>query len=249
MEVFGAHWLNHSQKISTSWKERVSDRDLVLIAGDISWAMRLCEAEPDLRFIASLPGRKVLCKGNHDYWWASASKVRAVLPEGMFIIQNDALLLDGVAFGGSRLWMDHAMAPLDLPERKDPVAAMPDSPGKPIKTRDREENGEEDERIFRRELGRLEMSLGRMSPDAALKIALVHYPPISTDFQATRASRLLEQGGVRHCVFGHLHHLAPSFGQYSLAEKTARLGERNGVEYHLTSCDYLDFIPALITEI
>ncbi len=66
MEVFGAHWLNHSQKISTSWKERVSDRDLVLIAGDISWAMRLHEAESDLRFIASLPGRKVLCKGNHD---------------------------------------------------------------------------------------------------------------------------------------------------------------------------------------
>jgi predicted phosphohydrolase len=243
MAVFGEHWANHPARIAKAWKDRVKEEDVVLVAGDISWAMRLENAMADLLFIAGLPGRKVLLKGNHDFWWSSASRVRSVLPDGMYIIQNDAFELDGVAFSGSRLWVDHTMGLVNLPQRCPDPGATVESPAAPERVqREKKEVQEEDERIFVRELNRLEMSLGRMDPDTGFKVAMVHYPPISTDFERTRASTLLEAHGIRHCVFGHLHNLVPSPG-------VAFLGAMHGVSYHLTSCDYLDFIPALVAEV
>ena len=106
MNVFGSHWDRHFEVISEHWRRMVAPEDVVLIPGDISWAMQLEEALDDLRAIAALPGQKLLLRGNHDYWWSSLTKLRAVLPEGMRVIQNDALKLNGasdIAFviGGS----------------------------------------------------------------------------------------------------------------------------------------------------
>ncbi|MHC4941411.1 MAG: metallophosphoesterase [Planctomycetota bacterium] len=244
MAVFGDHWKNHEEKLSRAWKEIVGEEDLVLIAGDISWAMKLDGALPDLQFIASLPGRKVLVRGNHDYWWSSPSKVRAALPEGIFILHNDALEIDGAALSGTRLWIDHDMGPIRMASR-DP---MTDKEGKTASVDPAgglmlaEEDLEQDEKIYQRELNRLQLSLSNIDQTAEVKIAMVHFPPLATDLKETRATRPLEEAGVHHCVFGHLHNLKPSSGH-------GFYGCRKGITYHLTSCDYLDFIPALIAQI
>lgn len=241
MDIFGDHWADHPERIARAWKERIEPGDIVLIAGDISWAMKLHEAGPDLEFIARLPGRKVLIRGNHDYWWTSPSKIRAVLPDGMFILHHDALTLDNVALAGTRLWIDHQMPLLRLPLRDSipPVPEVLRAAGEGPK--EREEDPEQDEKIFQRELGRLKLALGRLDDSADLKICMVHYPPLSNDLKETRASRLIESARVQHCVFGHLHNLRPSPAR-------SFFGAGRGVAYHLTSCDYLDFVPDLIAE-
>ena len=104
MEVFGTHWEGHWQKIKQDWLEKVRYEDVVLIPGDISWAMQLEHAVEDLRAVGDLPGRKIILRGNHDYWWGSITRVREALPEGMYALQNDAIELDGVVFCGSRGW-------------------------------------------------------------------------------------------------------------------------------------------------
>ena len=104
MDVFGAHWQNHADRLKEAWQDTVSPEDLVLVPGDISWAMYLADAVADLVFLGWLNGVKLLMRGNHDYWWQSVTKVRAALPDGMYAVQNDALLLNGVAFCGSRGW-------------------------------------------------------------------------------------------------------------------------------------------------
>ena len=104
MDVFGKHWEGHFEKICDSWRENVSGEDIVLLPGDLSWAMQLEEAMGDLARIGTLPGRKVLLRGNHDYWWGSIGKLRERLPGGMYAIQNDAVALDGLTVAGSRGW-------------------------------------------------------------------------------------------------------------------------------------------------
>jgi len=95
MDVFGSGWEGHPEAFFEGWRRVVGPDDLVIVAGDISWAMRLDEALPDLQAIAELPGRKVLIRGNHDYWWPSISRLRAALPEGMYAIQNDSVVIEG----------------------------------------------------------------------------------------------------------------------------------------------------------
>ncbi len=104
MDVFGKEWHNHHAKIEQHWREDITNEDLVLLAGDISWAKRLEEALPDLSWINALPGTKVMIRGNHDYWWSSPSKVRDALPSSLHIIQNDTFEWNDVAIAGSRLW-------------------------------------------------------------------------------------------------------------------------------------------------
>ena len=104
MDVFGERWEGHFEKISRDWKQKVTDEDVVLIPGDISWAMQLENALPDLASVAALPGSKILLRGNHDYWWSSLTRVRESLPDGMYALQNDALRLGDCVFCGSRGW-------------------------------------------------------------------------------------------------------------------------------------------------
>lgn len=176
MDVFGPHWKDHFERISQDWIARVGPRDVVLLPGDISWAMRLEEAAEDLAAIGRLPGLKLLLRGNHDYWWNSIGRVRRALPEGMYAIQNDSLLIDGRLYAGSRGWT--------LPG--------PDAT-------------EEDTRIFARERLRLEMSLkhARSRDAGAPLIAMMHFPPLTDDVPGF--SDLLEAYGASDCAYGHLH--------------------------------------------
>ena len=131
MDIFGPVWENYLQDIERSWNELVSDDDIVLIAGDISWAMRFEDAIPDLNYIASLKGHKVIIRGNHDYWWKGIKNLRADLPHKVYALQNDAMKIGNVVICGSRGWVVPEV------EHKTP----------------------EDEKIYNREVIRLELSL------------------------------------------------------------------------------------------
>ncbi len=232
MDIFGPSWENHAEKIKKHWLESISTEDLVLIPGDISWAMKLEDAIADLEWVHQLPGTKVMIKGNHDYWWSSLKKMAAILPPSIHLIQNNAFLWKGVAIGGARLW--------DTPEynfssyidfRENPKA----------KSKDKEELIQEDlsEKIFERELQRLEMSLSALDRSADLRIAMTHYPPIGADLAPSKASKILEANQIDICVFGHLHNIKE--GHKLFGEKE---GESKPIRYILTSGDYIHFNPA-----
>ena len=176
MDIFGDHWKDHFARIREDWIGRVKADDLVLLPGDLSWAMRLEDALDDLNSIGALPGTKLLLRGNHDYWWSSIGRVRRALPEGMFALQNDSMLIGGRLYAGSRGWM---------------------LPGP--------ESTEDDLRIYNRERMRLEMSLKharRLSETAPITV-MMHYPPRTEEEPGF--SDLLEAWGVSDCVYGHLH--------------------------------------------
>ena len=207
MDVFGPHWEGHFERICADWRARVGPEDAVLIPGDISWAMQLADAVPDLRSIAALPGRKLLIKGNHDYWWSSLARVQEAMGEGMTALQHTAADLGPWVVCGTRGWVfPTATAPL----------------------------GEEDRKVYLRELARLKLAL-----DAAKAIAhgrpivvMLHYPPLFDTPRDTEFTAMLEAYGVHTAVYGHLH---------GAGIRAGYTGEHNGVRYALTSCDSLDF--------
>ncbi len=234
MEVFGPAWREHAQKIEESWNSLIAADDLVLIPGDISWAIRLDEARPDLEWIDRLPGTKVLLKGNHDYWWGSLKQLVAALPPSLHVIQNDSFLWKGVAIGGSRLW--------DSPEYRfgEFIDYQESSSPKAPEQEECAIQADLDQKIFTRELQRLEMSLGSLPSDAPVRIAMTHYPPIGADLQPSAASQILERHRIQICVFGHLH---------SVKSSCSLFGTKNGVRYVLASSDYLRFQPTLLTRV
>jgi len=225
MDVFGENWKNHPEKIKKHWLEKIKDDDLVLLPGDISWAMKPENAKADLEWIHALPGTKVMIRGNHDYWWYSLKKVSEILPPSIHLVQNNVFKWNNLVVGGARMW--------DTPEYSfNKFTHYLENPRENVLTK--VENPEEIEKIFVRELSRLETSLKLFPKDASIRIAMVHYPPIGADLQPSRLSALLEKYGVSICVFGHLHNIRA----HSLP-----FGTRNGVRYILTACDYLDFNP------
>ena len=178
MDVFGEHWSGHFEKISADWRGKVGAEDLVLLPGDLSWAMSLSDARADLEAIGALPGRKVILRGNHDYWWSGIGRVRDALPEGMFAVQNDSLALNGRVVCGTRGWT--------LPGPQTPP---------------------EDVKIYRRELLRLELTLKDAQRHAGEGpiLCMMHYPPLYDSLRDTEFVDLLEQYGVQDLVYGHLH--------------------------------------------
>lgn len=226
MDYFGGAWIDYVPKIEARWRETVSPDDLVLVPGDISWAMKLHDAVIDLEWIDKLPGTKLLSKGNHDLWWSSISRLREVLPPSLHVLQNDIFNWHDVSIGGTRLW--------DTPEYNySAFVNFKENPRAKVKHDDPEEN----EKIFTKELVRLETSLKQFSPKAKTRIAMVHYPPIGSDLAPSRTSEILEKYKVDTCVFGHVHEIPPG---------TVPLGKARGVAYHLTAADYLDFRPLRI---
>lgn len=208
MDVFGSHWDRHFETISENWRAKIGDDDIVLIPGDISWAMQLSEAEDDLNAIGQLPGIKLLLRGNHDYWWSSLSKLRAVLPEKMHAIQNDALRIGDHVFCGTRGW--------SFPTPQQPLNAQ-------------------DEKIYQRELMRLRMSLDQARKLACSDVTvMLHFPPLFVDGEGTAFTDILEEYAVTRVVYGHLHGAGIKIGFE---------GERKGIQYHLVSCDALNFHP------
>ena len=181
MDVFGPQWDRHFFHISEAGRETVQEEDTVLIPGDISWAMQLENALPDLMEIAALPGRKILCKGNHEYWWSSLSRLRAVLPENMTALQFDAVDIGPCVVCGTRGW--------NYPTEGSPLS-------------------EEVGKIFRREAQRLELALDRAEAIGAGKpiLVMMHFPPRLRDDAETPFTRILEaRERVKAVVYGHLH--------------------------------------------
>lgn len=223
MAIFGPQWEGYMDKMEASWRELVGPEDLVLLPGDITWAMRLEEAKIDLAWIDSLPGTKVMIRGNHDYWWSSAKKMSEAFPPSVHFIHNTAFHWKDAAIGGTRLW--------DTPEYNfNGFIHFQENP----KAKPAVQEQDNDEAIFERELERLKMSLRQMNPSAKVKIAMVHYPPISADLKPSRTSAILEEFGVQICLFGHLH---------NVKKEKPMFGEARGIKYSLTAADYLDFRP------
>lgn len=235
MDVFGSSWENHAEQIASHWNALIGSEDLVLIPGDISWAMRIEEVAADFAWIHRLPGTKVMIKGNHDYWWGSLKKILEILPPSIHLIQNNAFHWRDVAIGGARLW--------DTPEynfgrfveyRENPQAKVPYANPTDAETLVQEELSQ---KIFDRELERLKMSLKELRSNAKVRIAMTHYPPVGADMEPSRASQILEQYKIDVCVFGHLH---------NLKNECALFGEKRGVRYVLTSCDYIRYQPIAV---
>lgn len=225
MEVFPG-WENYAARIQEGWRKTVKEGDLVLVPGDISWAMKPEDALKDLDWIDQLPGEKLIIRGNHDYWWPSASKLKGLLPPSFHFIQNNAFNWNGSSFAGARLWDTHEYRFSDYIE-------FVENP----REREKQVNEAETERIFVRELDRLKLSLEKLDPKAKHRIALTHYPPIGPNLKPSRASALLEDYGVDICVFGHLHNV-----------KELDFGEARGVRYIFASADYLGFTPIKVLE-
>jgi predicted phosphohydrolase len=212
MTIFGPAWEGHPQTFFDGWRETVTEDDLVLVPGDLSWALRLDEALLDLNDIGDLPGRKVILRGNHDYWWPSVSRLRAALPEGMYAVQNDALLLDGLVIAGSRGWV------------------CPGSHG----------FSEQDEKIYRRELERLRLSLAAASKlKGEAFVVMLHFPPVNSRLEPSGFTDLLVEAAPDALVFGHVHGEPP--------ERV--VPELPRIDVHLVAADALGFRPRLILEL
>jgi len=206
MDRFGPEWVDHPAKIARAWRERVGPEDTVLVCGDTSWAMRLEEAAPDLAFVGELPGRKLLLRGNHDSWWNTVSRVRRALPAGMEVLQNDSFAREGWRICGARGWL------------------LPGSPGATPA----------DDAIFARELGRLRLSLESAALIPEPRLAMLHFPPYDLDAGSSPVLDLLLEHGVKTCVYGHLHAMAPG---------TYPSGPHRGITFHCVSVDLVDFAP------
>ncbi len=177
MDVFDG-WDDYVEKIEENWKATVNDDDTVVIAGDISWAMKLEEAEKDFRFINSLPGKKIMIKGNHDYWWSTKAKVESFLKENSFntisILFNSAYPVENVCICGTRGWMYNS-------------------------------ESEEDEKILSREAGRLRYSLDIAKKYNLEPIVFLHYPPVYGHDESEEIMNLLIEREVKKCYYGHIH--------------------------------------------
>ncbi len=181
MDVFGENWHNYMDRLKENCHRVLKDDDVLLIVGDSSWATYMEESVADFEFIDSLPGRKIISKGNHDYWWDTVSKLNKFKKEKGFdtidFLHNNFFVYEDYAICGNRGWIFSSSA--------------------------------EDIKIFDRELGRLELSLEAAQKSGySKKIVMTHFPPlVSLDAGDGRFIELLKKYGVEHCVFGHLHNL------------------------------------------
>ena len=180
MDIFGPNWENHAEKIKQDWIEKVKEEDTVLIPGDFSWETYLEDTYKDFEFLNSLPGRKILLKGNHDYWWTTLTNIQNYLKENNFntidILFNNSFEVENYAIAGTRGW-DYTKSN----ERK----------------------------IIEREIGRLEISLKNAKSKNKEIIVCMHYPPISKNYLDNEFERkilyILKEYNVKRCIYGHLH--------------------------------------------
>lgn len=219
MTIFGEKWKNHTQMIEKSWHKTVTEKDMVILGGDISWAKSMDEAIADLRFIDKLPGQKLLLRGNHDYWWTSLRKMNELCVRenltSLCFLRNNALRFGSFLIGGTRGWL---------------------LPGD-------DEFTPQDQKIFDRELIRMQLSLDEMnlvnrkSGGGLTQVFAMHYPPISAGGATSKMADLLTEAEIPMCIFGHIHHELP------LYLSSPRL---NKVRYVLTSADQVNFTPVLL---
>ena len=217
MDIFGENWKGHEEKIKKDWINKVKNQDLVILPGDFSWSTYLKDTYDDFKYLNSLPGKKLLLKGNHDYWWTTLKSMRKFLEENEFrdidFIFNNAYEFENYIFAGTRGWS---------------------------------QSEEENERFLNRETQRLELSLKqakeiqekRLQEENIKKeiIVFMHYPPITNNQieanEATSFVRVMKEYGVNRCYYGHLH---------GIAIKEAVEREYLGIKFKLVSADGLDF--------
>ena len=206
MDIFGGNWVGYMEKLSEGLSVIQPD-DTTVLLGDLSWSLDLGDAYADFEWINRIPGKKIILKGNHDYWWSTASKFYNFCNinnfSDMYILNNNHYMCDGYAICGTRGWFF-----------------------------EEERSGEHDQKVFKRELLRLEASL--KSAGDTQKIVFLHYPPLYKGYTCHEIIELLHRYDVRQCFFGHLH--GPSHG-------LALEGLHDGIEYRLVSADRLNFKP------
>lgn len=216
MDIFGYGWENYMERAETNWINTVNDQDTVIIGGDISWGTYLDDIKPDFDFIESLPGKKILLKGNHDYWWESLTKLKRFTDEMGYktieFLHNTSILAQDTAICGTRGWID----PSTDNFKKD------------------------DEKIYLRELGRMELSLKEgIKYNPKKIIAVLHYPPVTKDKTINQDYlELFKKYSVSTCIYGHLH---------SNSHKNAFEGQVDNIEFKLVSADYVHFTPQKLT--
>lgn len=180
MDIFGSRWENHPDTIRQRWLETVHENDLVLMPGDLSWGMDFSEAALDLAFIDALPGKKYICRGNHDYWWSSRKKVSDFTGGSITVLQRTAVKCPGFVLGASKGWST------PLWEGYKPAS---------------------DEKYYRRELERMHIALKKAAalagPDERI-IYMMHFPPV-VEGRPSEFAECLADAGVKLCVYGHLH--------------------------------------------
>ncbi len=176
MSVFGKSWHDYENKIFDNWLALIKDADTVLIPGDISWGLKLEDALEDLIRIDRLPGKKIILKGNHDYWWQSLKKLKNLGLESIEFLQNNSYHVENYNIAGTRGWC----------------------------SRDSSEFNEGDEVVYKRELIRLRLSLDSIKNNDPI-IAMLHYPPFNRDRTLNEFGKILEEYKVSTCIYGHLH--------------------------------------------
>ena len=178
MDKFGQHWHNHWQLIKENWVAKINEDDCVLIPGDISWALRFEDAVEDINDISKLPGKKVLLRGNHDYWWSSYRKVQNIMTGDMFALQNNSIIVGTTAICGTRGWL---------------------CPNEKTFTTD-------DKKIYERELLRLKLSLDSIKGKEYEKIVvMLHFPPFNDTLEDSGFTEILKSYNVEQVVYAHLH--------------------------------------------
>lgn len=214
MDIFGGRWSNYMDKLKSQWVNLIRDEDTVIIPGDISWATYLENAYEDFKYIDDLPGNKIISKGNHDYWWTTSSKLNKYLKEkeikSISFMHNNSFSVEGYSICGTRGWK----CPGDEDFKKD------------------------DEKIYNREIDRLELSIKSarsLGNDSIL--VFMHYPPVTLKSQYTGFIDLMKKYDIAKCFYGHLH---------GDGIKGAIEGEYEGITLKLVSADYLNFEPVKV---
>ncbi|MBS7224252.1 MAG: metallophosphoesterase [Clostridiaceae bacterium] len=213
MDIFGGRWQDYMDKIQKRWTAVVSEQDTVVIGGDVSWGIDFKEAKADFAYLNRLPGHKIILKGNHDLWWNTMTKMNRFIAEngfqGIDFLHNNCYLYEDIGLCGTRGWFYEE----DFKEQHD-------------------------EKVFRRELMRLETSLKAADAAGAReKYCFLHYPPLYTNFRCGEIIELMQRYGVTRCIYGHLH---------SSSLRWAVEGMHEGIEFTLVSGDHVDFTPVLL---
>ncbi len=179
MNIFGRNWDNYVDRIQIQWQRLVREEDTVVIPGDFSWATYIEQAERDFDFLQSLNGKKIIIKGNHDYWWTTMSKLNAFAKEHNYdtisFLQNNSFTADGISICGTRGWLYPAWTGFT----------------------------QDDEKYFAREVGRLELSLKAAQTDDIY--VFTHYPPMSKSCEGNAFTEMMKKYKVKKCFYGHLH--------------------------------------------
>lgn len=219
MEVFGKRWTDYIEKLRSRWIHLITDADTVIIPGDISWGLAMEDALDDLLWLDSLPGKKIIMKGNHDFWWSTLTKLNKFFEKNQIktisVLNNNAYEVENYVIAGSRGWFtDKSM-----------------------------QNVEEDvdyDKIVNREAMRLRLSITQATNISAENnkeiLVFLHFPPVWSDYVCSPILDVLKEFNIKRCYFGHVHgnYLHPMTFEY------------DNIEFHIISADFLDFIPKLL---